>query len=164
MSSISAPRHTPSWLGLLLWLGAAFAAAAIGVALQGENVAQQYAALPTPSWAPPSEVFGPVWTLLYILMGVAAWRVWRPAGFAGAPRALALFVLQLCLNAAWTPVFFGIGALSGALVLILALLAVLVVTVAAFARHDRLAAWLLAPYLGWVAFATALNAAIVAAV
>jgi translocator protein len=146
----------PSWLGLIGWLLAAFAAGAVG-ALSTRNARDFYAGLVTPTWAPPGWLFGPVWTVLYIMMAVAAWLVWRAVGWAGAPVALWLFVIQLVVNAAWSWVFFAWrrGALAFATIVLL--LGLIVATMIAFARVRWLAAVLLLPYLGWVAFASALT-------
>lgn len=119
-----------------------------------------YRELPRPSWAPPGWVFGPVWVTLYTMMGVAAWLVWRRPSSGFRTAALVWFAVQLALNAAWTPVFFGARSLAGGLAVIVALLAAIVMTMVRFARVSRPAAWLLAPYLAWVAFATCLNGAI----
>lgn len=145
---------TVQLLGLLAWLAAAFFAAAIG-AIASLDAAAFYAQLNKPSWAPPAGVFGPVWTVLYSLMGVAAWLVWR------SPRpgrgALALFGVQLAVNALWSWLFFAwhLGALAAVEVLVL--LALIIATVRAFWRSSRLAAVLLLPYLLWVGFASALT-------
>jgi translocator protein len=147
-------------LGLVGWVAVSFAAAAIATLLQGQQVSEQYASLPTPAWAPPSWVFAPVWTVLYALMGIAAWRVWKANGFSGASVALGLFFAQLVANALWTPLFFGAGLLGWALVDIVVLDLLLVATIVAFWRIDRPAGLLLVPYLLWVIFATALNPAI----
>jgi len=120
-----------------------------------------YRALAKPPFQPPAWVFGPAWTLLYALMGVAAWRVWRVR--ATAPRArrgLGVFAAQLAVNAAWSPVFFGAHAVGTALAVIVTLAALVTWTVVEFRRVDRTAAAMLLPYLAWVLFATVLNAAI----
>jgi translocator protein len=122
--------------------------------------ASWYRALNTPSWAPPGWVFGPVWITLYTMMGVAAWLVWRTPAGAARTTALVWFGVQLALNAAWTPVFFGLRSLGGGLVVILMLLVAIVATIVAFRRRSPGASWLFAPYLAWVSFATALNGAI----
>lgn len=163
MTDMAATRTGRNALGLVGWLGVSFAAAAFATLLQGERVSEQYAAIPTPVWAPPSWVFGPVWTLLYALMGIAAWRVWKARGFSGATVPLILFFAQLVANALWTPLFFGADLLGWALADIVVLDLLLAATIVAFWRVDRLAGLLLVPYLLWVLFATALNAAIVAA-
>lgn len=122
--------------------------------------ASWYRALDTPAWAPPGWLFGPVWITLYTLMGVAAWLVWRAPAGTTRTTALVWFGVQLVLNAAWTPVFFGLRSISGGLAVILLLLVAIVATIVSFRRPSPTASWLLAPYLVWVGFATALNAAI----
>lgn len=119
-----------------------------------------YAALAKPAWTPPSWLFGPVWTVLYVAMAVAAWRVWRRGGFAGAPVALGLYVAQLALNALWSWLFFGLHRIDLGLADLLTLVVAVAATAAAFRRHDAVAAFLMLPYLAWVAFAAALNLAI----
>ncbi|WP_141014802.1 TspO/MBR family protein [Nocardioides sambongensis] len=119
---------------------------------------ETYEALELPPYAPPGWLFGPVWSVLYLLMALAAWRAWRAAGW---DRAQVVYAVQLVLNLCWTPLFFAADAYTVALVEILALLVALVLTVVLFLRRDRVAGWLLVPYLAWVAFATALNAGIV---
>jgi len=125
--------------------------------LTAGDVATWYPTLAKPAFTPPSWLFGPVWTLLYLLMGVALYLVWRSD--PGRPRriALAIFGVQLVLNAAWTLVFFGAREILGGLVVIVALLAAILAAMAAARRVDRRAALLLVPYLCWVGFATALN-------
>lgn len=119
-----------------------------------------YAGLRKPSFNPPNWVFGPVWTVLYILIAVSAWLVWCRFGWTDGRRALLWWLAQLGLNAAWTPVFFGAHLLGLALVIIIGLLVAIVGTILAFRRHHAFAAALLLPYLAWVAFATLLNASI----
>jgi len=116
-----------------------------------------YEALNKPTWTPPNGVFGPVWTALYAMMAVAAWLVWRQGGFVHQRRALTWFVTQLALNAAWTPLFFGLQRPGIAFVEIVFLWGAIVMTTVAFHRVSRVAAWLLAPYLAWVSFAAVLN-------
>ncbi|GAB3212518.1 TspO/MBR family protein [Marinactinospora thermotolerans] len=139
---------------------AVLATAAIGGAAASGS-AEVYARLTLPSWAPPQWLFGPAWTVLYVLMALAGWLVWRSAGLRGAPVAFALYALQLLLNAAWTPLFFAAGRYGAALVDITVLGVALAVLIALFARHSRVAAVALVPYLVWVAYAGALNGAIV---
>ncbi|MBE7558385.1 tryptophan-rich sensory protein [bacterium] len=141
-------------VGLLGWLLAAFAAGAVG-AVASVDAASFYAELSRPSWAPPAWVFGPVWSMLYALMGVSAWLVWRAPGSKSV--ALGLFMAQLAVNALWSWLFFAWrhGALATAGVLIL--LALIVATMSAFRRSSRLAAALLAPYFLWVSFAAVLT-------
>lgn len=116
-----------------------------------------YASLHKPSWNPPGWVFGPVWTLLYTMMAVAAWLVWRRGGLRQQRWPLSLFLAQLVLNAAWTPLFFGLHRPGLALVDIVLLWLALVATITAFRRVHRGAGWLLVPYLAWVSFAAVLN-------
>ena len=113
-----------------------------------------YAALNKPAWNPPAWVFGPAWTLLYTLMAIAAWLVWKHDGWR---RPLKLYFVQLLLNAAWTPIFFGAHQLGWALVEIVLLWIAILLTLLAFHGVSRKAAWLMVPYLGWVTFATFLN-------
>jgi benzodiazapine receptor len=122
--------------------------------LTANDVATWYTTLQKPGFTPPSWLFGPVWTTLYLLMGIALYLVWR----RGDNRfALAIFAVQLVLNAGWTLVFFGMRWPAGGLAVILALLVAIVATMVAFVRIDRRAAILLVPYLCWVGFATLLN-------
>jgi tryptophan-rich sensory protein len=146
-------------IGLLGWLLLSFAAAAIG-SIASIQAAAFYRQLAQPSWAPPSSVFGPVWSLLYALMGIAAWLVWREGGWRRQRGVLGLFVLQLAVNALWSWLFFGWhrGALAFADIVLLWLL--IVATVIGFWRVRPLAGALLLPYLAWVGFATALNYAV----
>ena len=113
-----------------------------------------------PGWAPPAGVFGPVWTVLYIMMAIAAVLVLRRAGWPGARRPMALFGAQLALNALWTWLFFVWRLGGAALMEIVVLWLVLLLTILAFARVRRLAAVLLLPYLVWVSFAAALTYAV----
>lgn len=116
-----------------------------------------YAALDKPFFNPPNWVFAPAWTLLYILMGIAAGRIWCLPASPGRTRALRMFVVQMMFNAAWTPVFFGAHSLSGGLAVIVCMALAIIVTIQYFHPLDKAAAWLLAPYLAWVAFASLLN-------
>lgn len=148
-----------SALGLGAWLGVSFIAAFIGGAASIQ-AGPFYAQLVRPEWAPPSSVFGPVWTVLYALMGVAAWMVWRAGDSRAARPALTIFIAQLALNALWSWLFFAWhrGALAFADIVVLWL--AIVGTIVAFARVSRVAAALLVPYLLWVTFASALNYAV----
>jgi len=119
-----------------------------------------YLQLAKPSWNPPNWLFGPVWTTLYILIGVSAWRVARSGGFIADRPSFALLVIQWILNFAWSGFFFGLHSPALALVEIVALLAMIAVLIARFHRRDAVAAYLLVPYFLWVSFATALNFAL----
>ncbi|MFZ1104289.1 MAG: TspO/MBR family protein [Hyphomicrobiaceae bacterium] len=122
-----------------------------------------YASLTKPPWTPPNWVFPLVWSVLYVMMGVSLWLLWdRAADTPGRRTAITLFLLQLGLNAAWSPVFFGLHDTGAALVIIVLLAAAITATILAAWRTHRIAAWLLAPYLVWVVYATTLNTAIVA--
>jgi tryptophan-rich sensory protein len=140
--------------GLIVWLLVSLAAGFIGSRfMPGE----WYEALNKPSWNPPSSVFGPVWTTLYILMGIAAWLVWRKVSFAGAHVALTLFIIQLVLNALWSFLFFGIHRPDMAFIEIIILWVLILATIIGFWRISMLAGILLLPYLLWVSFASVLN-------
>ena len=152
------PRRIRPWLGLVLWLAAVGVVAAIGSLFMPDA---WYQALEKPSFNPPSAVFGPVWTTLYVLMAIAAWLVWREPGPQPARRrALTLMITQLVLNALWSPLFFGAHAIGLALVDIVLLFVAVVLTTIAFARVRGLAAVLMVPYIAWVGFASVLNASI----
>lgn len=144
---------------LVAFIGAAFVAGVIGSAATFENVRTWYPTLAKPSWNPPNWIFGPVWTTLYVLMGTAAWRVWR-TGFMARPFVLGYFV-HLVPNALWSILFFGLKQPAWALADILMLWVLLVWLLVGFWRTDRLAAVLWLPYVLWVTFATLLNTAIV---
>ena len=147
-------RGTAKWLGLLGWIAVTAAAATIGSQfLPGE----WYASLNKPVWNPPGWVFAPVWTVLYLLMAIAAWLVWRAAGFAGARLALGCYLLQLALNTAWSWLFFGRQSIGGALADIVVLWLLIGATALLFRKYSRTAAALFVPYLLWVSFATVLN-------
>jgi translocator protein len=119
-----------------------------------------YAALKKPPFNPPGWVFGPVWTALYLMMGVAAWMVWRVGGFRGAGVALGVFLVQLTLNGLWTWIFFGLHRPGWALVEVAVLWLAILATLLLFRRHSALAGALLIPYLAWVSFAAVLNFAL----
>ncbi len=143
-----------TFFGLCGWLLLCFAAASLGALfMPGE----WYATLKKPAWNPPGWVFGPVWSALYTMMAVAVWLVWRQGGFARQSRPLGLFLAQLVLNAAWTPLFFGLHRPGLAFAEILLLWLAIAWTITAFWPVHRVAAWLLVPYLAWVSFAAVLN-------
>ena len=150
------PTNTPrrNAAGLVVCIAVTFLAPLLGAwAMPGE----WYATLRKPSWNPPSWIFGPVWTALYVMMATAAWLVWRRGGWAGQRRALTLYLVQLALNAAWTPIFFGLKMPGLAFAEILLLLAAIVAAAFAFLGVSKGAAALLVPYLAWVSFAAFLN-------
>jgi benzodiazapine receptor len=156
MPSLSKQKQ---FIGLAVWLLLSFAASAIG-AIASIQAKAFYGQLIQPSWAPPPTIFGPVWTVLFALMGIAAWLVWRSEGFRRNRQALALFLIQLFFNALWSWLFFAwkLGALAFADILLLWLL--ITTTLVLFWRIRPLAGALLIPYLLWVSFAAALNYAL----
>lgn len=143
-------------LGLMVWIFVTFVAAAIGAAAS-VHAQTFYAELQRPGWAPPAAVFGPVWALLYALMAVAAWLVWRVQGFGAARVALSLYLVQLAANALWSWLFFGWHRGAWAFADITLLWLLILATLRGFSRIRGWAAVLLVPYLLWVSFATALN-------
>jgi benzodiazapine receptor len=145
------------WVALGLFVGACFGAAGVGQMLSGGEPGAWYRGLRKPALTPPGWAFGPVWTALYVCMGVAAWWVWRRRGFGGARAALTAFAVQLVLNAAWTGLFFGLQRPDVAFGEIVALWVAIVVTTALFFRASAPAGWLMVPYLLWVSFASYLN-------
>lgn len=147
-------------VALIISLIVSFAAAAIG-GVATQRAPEFYVGLTRPGWAPPSSVFGPVWTVLYFLMAIAAWLVWREKGFRDARVPLALFAIQLVFNALWSWLFFAWQRGVLAELDIVVLLALIAATIVAFWRVRPLAGILLLPYLAWVAYATALTFALV---
>jgi tryptophan-rich sensory protein len=141
--------------GLLSWLLLAYAAETIG-AIASIEARAFYGSLRQPAWAPPGWVFGPVWTALYTLMGIASWLVWRERDHVSRRAALALYLAQLAVNTLWSWLFFAWHLGAAAFVDIVLLLVLLVATIKLFWRVRPLAAALLLPYLCWVVFATAL--------
>ena len=144
---------------LVVLVGLCLAVGALGGWVTADSVKTWYTTINKPSFTPPNWVFGPVWTVLYVLMGVAAWRVWCKARPDQLRVPLALFAVQLALNLAWSVVFFGAHRIGGAVVVIVGLEAALLATMVAFRRIDGLAALLLVPYALWVVFAAVLNIA-----
>lgn len=143
-----------SAFGLPVWLAVSFAAGWFGSRYMPGT---WYAALVKPAWAPPSVIFAPVWSILYALMGIAAWLVWRRVGFSGAPLALGFFLFQLLLNGLWPFLFFGLHRPGAAFFEILVLWAFILSTLLAFWRIQHAAGALMLPYLCWVGFASLLN-------
>lgn len=146
-------------LGLAGWLAATFATGAVG-GVASVNAPSFYGQLVQPAWAPPAWLFGPVWSVLFVLMAVSAWLVWRKHGFRGAGVALGLFVAQLLANALWSWLFFAWQQGAIAFIEIIVLWVLIAATLRAFWRLHRVAALLLVPYLAWVSFAAALNLAL----
>lgn len=146
------------YLALAVALGASFGAAALGSSATVRGLREWYPSLRKPRWNPPNAVFGPVWTVLYLAMAVAAWLAWRTG--AGVTLALSLFAAQLALNVAWSVVFFGLRQVRAGFVVIVCLWLAIAVTLVVFASIDPVAGALFVPYLAWVTFASFLNGAI----
>jgi tryptophan-rich sensory protein len=145
-------------VGLAVWIALCFAAAGLGSIATALGLDGWYRDLAKPAWTPPGWLFAPVWTVLYLLMAVAAWRVWLRVGLRSA--AVGLFLAQLALNVGWSWLFFGLRQPGWAVAEITLLWLGILATVLAFWRTDRLAAAMLWPYLAWVSFASILNVAI----
>lgn len=150
------PIRNP-WIALAGFVGVCFLAAAIGGFFTNLSVQSWYPTLRKPSWTPPSWLFGPVWTTLYVMMGVAAWLVWREKGFSGAAWPLRLFFIQLALNAAWSVIFFGMRSLGWAVVEIALLWGFILLTALSFWLVRPAAGLLMVPYFVWVSYAAVLN-------
>lgn len=144
------------WLSLAGWMMLVTVAATIG-GLASLDAQGFYGALKQPSWAPPGWLFGPVWSMLYLLMAIAAWRVQQRAGWRAAFTPLSVFIIQLALNAAWSWLFFSWHSGFWSLSEVIALWLAIVLTIVLFWRHDRIASILLVPYLAWVSFASVLT-------
>jgi benzodiazapine receptor len=153
-------RHSrPNWLVLMGFIALALAAGAVGALLAGSTGAW-YASLVKPPWTPPDRWFGPVWTLLYVLMGTAAWLIWHERYHRARNAALFAYAVQLALNASWAPVFFGLRSIGAGLFLIVALWLSLVWTLREFSVVRPAAMWLMVPYQAWVTLAMGLNLSI----
>lgn len=149
---------SPSWITLAVAIITSELAGIVGSLFTVSAVREWYPTLIRPSFAPPSWVFGPVWTTLFALMGVAAWLVWEKGTRRQDVRvALGAFLVQLVLNTLWSIIFFGMQSLGGALMEIALLWLAIAATIILFARISKPAAWLLAPYILWVSFAAYLN-------
>ncbi|MBA2882707.1 tryptophan-rich sensory protein [Desulfosalsimonas propionicica] len=147
--------------GLVFWVGICFLVAWAGALVSpGTAPSDWYDALNKPAWNPPGWVFGPVWTALYIMMGVAAWVIWDRFGFLAAKAALAAFFIQLVLNGLWSRIFFSTQEPGWAFFEILLLLAAIVITTILFFKKITMAGWLMVPYMLWVGYASILNGAI----
>jgi benzodiazapine receptor len=153
----------PNWLILAAFIGSALAVGALGAVFSpavSAAAGHWYAILVKPEWAPPTHWFGPVWTVLYVLMGTSAWLIWRERYHRNRSVALAAYAIQLMLNAAWAPLFFGAKNVGLGLFVIVALGLSIAWTIREFAVVRGAAAWMMVPYLIWVGFACALNLAI----
>lgn len=150
-----------SLLSLAVCLAISHSAGLIGLLLARRQQPEFYRQLRKPTWSPPAKVFGPVWSLLYTLMGIAVWLLWRDRDRSGARAALTLYGTQLALNSAWTPIFFGLRKPRAAFYELTGLWAALLATTLTTFRVNRKAGLLLVPYLAWTTFALALNKRIV---
>jgi translocator protein len=148
------------WLGLAYFVIVCLGAGGLGAIATTPEIEDWYATIAKPSWNPPDSVFGPVWTTLFVMMAVAAWLIWKPAGFKAAKTPLTLFAVQLVLNVAWSWVFFHFHQPGWAFVEIVVLWLAIGVTTIAFFKTSKIAVWLMVPYLAWVSFASVLNFAI----
>lgn len=157
MTATAAAKSLKPWQALVAFLVACYAVSAVGTLSAVSAIPTWYVALNKPSFNPPNWIFGPVWTVLYTLMAIAAWLVWRTAPSPRRTAALVLFAIQLLLNFHWTPIFFYFHGIAFALVIILLLWLAILVTAIFFWPLSRPAAWMMLPYLAWVSFATALN-------
>jgi tryptophan-rich sensory protein len=152
-------RNDPAIAGLLGWIAITAVAAAIG-SIAAANSREFYEGLQRPGWAPPGSVFGPVWTVLYLAMAIAAWMVWKARNYVGARVALMVYLIQLALNALWTWLFFAWHQGALAFVGVVLLWIAVAVTMNLFRRVRPVAGTLMIPYLAWVTFATALTYAV----
>lgn len=152
-------RKHAGWAELLVCLIVCYAAATLG-GIASVSAPEFYRQLVQPAWAPPGWLFGPVWSLLYTLMAISAWLVWRAGGLVATRSALLWFVSQLLFNALWSWLFFAWHRGGLAMADIIVLWVLLLATLLAFRRWSQLAAWLLVPYVAWVSFAAALNLAV----
>jgi tryptophan-rich sensory protein len=146
-----------SWVSLVPFVVVCFAAAGIGSLFTARSVNTWYPQLRRPEWTPANWIFGPVWTTLYLLMGISAWLVWRSTTWSAGWFPLTLFAIQLVLNSLWSVIFFGLRQVGAAFAEVLLLWMMVVATTLAFLPISILAAWLLIPYLGWILFASYLN-------
>lgn len=133
---------------------------AVGGLVTAPEIPTWYAGLTKPSFNPPNWLFGPVWTTLYILMGISCYLVWKQAPSSERNKALTIFIIQFVLNFCWSFIFFGMHATGWALAEMILLWITILITIFSFARFSKTAAWLLVPYISWVSFAMLLNGAI----
>ena len=153
------PRNATEWLALVVFVVGSLAAGLLGSIATYPNIPTWYAALARPPLSTPNWVFGPVWTTLYILMGIAAFLVWQRRDHPAARRGLALFGVQLVLNVLWSWLFFGVHSIGLAFVCVVALWLAILGTIERFYRVRPVAAYLLVPYIAWTTFATYLTGA-----
>jgi benzodiazapine receptor len=145
------------WIGLIGFIALCLGAGGLGAVATTPEIDGWYQTINKPAWNPPNAVFGPVWTTLFVLMALAAWLVWKPAGAEAAAQPLTWFAFQLVLNMGWSWIFFGLHQPGWAFVEIVLLWLAIVFTTVAFFRRSQAAGWLMTPYLVWVSFASVLN-------
>lgn len=150
-------QQSPHWPGLVFFLALCLGAGGVGAMATTPEVPGWYRTLEKPDWTPPDAVFGPVWSALYVMMGVAAWLAWQATGKKIATRSMGLFAFQLVLNVGWSCIFFGLHQPGWAFVEVLFLWLAILLTAVEFFRHSQLAGWLMIPYLLWVSYAAMLN-------
>jgi translocator protein len=161
MSSLNRKKTSVKIFGLVLWVGLCYLVAWTGAQVSpGIASSVWYEALNKPDWNPPGWLFGPVWSALYTMMGVAAWFIWKEFGFKDAKPALIVFLIQLGLNGLWSQIFFNLQEPGWAFAEIIFLLAAIIITTYLFFQKNRIAGWLMTPYILWVGFATILNGTI----
>ena len=153
-------NDTRRGVGLILFIVGCLAAGGLGSIATATEIKDWYPTIAKPSWNPPDAVFAPVWTTLFVMMGIAAWLVWKPEGWKAAQLPLSLFGIQLLLNVAWSWIFFAQHEIGWAFLEIIILWLAIVATTLSFFRTSFLAGILMVPYLGWVTFASCLNFAI----
>lgn len=152
----------PKFLKLVISIVICESAGVIGSFFTVPSIPTWYAALQKPEFSPPNFVFGPVWTTLYLLMGISLFLVWKSKGGRdNKGKAMQVFFTQLILNVLWSIVFFGFHSLAGGLVVIVFLWLLIIETIREFSKINKIAAILLYPYLAWVTFASFLNLALV---
>lgn len=147
----------PDWAGLVVCLVICLGAGGLGAMATTPQIDGWYRTITKPAGNPPNQVFGPVWSTLFVMIAIAAWLVWKPAGFKDARVPLSLFGVQLVLNVGWSWIFFGLHQPGWAFVEIVILWMAILMTTIASARRSKAAGWLLVPYLAWVSFAGVLN-------
>ena len=160
MEEEHSPTRAKQAIGLIVFIAVCLGAGGLGAIATTQEIDGWYKTIAKPAWNPPDYVFGPVWTTLFIMMAIAGWLVWKPAGFKPVIVPLSLFGIQLILNVAWSWVFFGLHQTGWAVIEILVLWAVILATMVTFFRSSKVAGWLMVPYLAWVSFASVLNVAI----
>lgn len=150
-------KKSTRWIGLAIFIAICLGAGGLGAIATTPEIEGWYKTIEKPTWNPPDDVFGPVWTTLYLMMAMAAWLVWKPAGLKSAAMPLMLFAVQLVLNIAWSWIFFSMHKPGWAFAEIVILWLAIVGTTVTFFRCSKIAGWLMIPYLVWVSFAGVLN-------